>query len=90
VGKKYPRFTGEGRLEPGERDDMNPRQHEVPAHMDVTTSPPPRCSRSRSTLAGLAGQEAFGFPAPVTMLFLAVVAKLTSAVTATRKNRYTV
>jgi CCS family citrate carrier protein len=91
VGKKYPHLTGEGRLEPGERDDMNPRQHEVPAHMDVDHIAAAGMFAIALYLAGLAGQEAFGFPAPVTMLFLAVVAKLTQAVPPkTQDGAYTV
>ncbi len=36
VGKKLPHLTGEGRLQPGEQDDMAPKQDEIPGHMDVT------------------------------------------------------
>ena len=29
VGKRYPHLTGEGRLQPGEDDDMDPVQEEI-------------------------------------------------------------
>src|SRR5207253_1496699 len=29
VGKRYPRLTGEGRLQPGEHDDMNVKEEEI-------------------------------------------------------------
>src|SRR3954447_1820822 len=42
VGKKYVHLTGEGRLQPGEHDDMDPKDEEVQdekgsGHMDVAT-----------------------------------------------------
>src|ERR1700675_176857 len=36
VGKKYPQLTGEGRLQPGEHDEMDPVQEEITGHMDVS------------------------------------------------------
>ena len=36
VGKRYPHLTGEGRLQPGEHDDMDPGREEITGHMDVT------------------------------------------------------
>src|SRR5450631_1695743 len=36
VGKRFPHLTGEGRLQPGEHDDMNPAQQEIAGHVDVT------------------------------------------------------
>src|SRR4029077_15532382 len=36
VGKRYPSRTGEGRLQPGESDEMDPDQEEISGHMDVT------------------------------------------------------
>ncbi len=91
LGKKFPRFSGEGRLEPGERDDMNPREHEVPAHMDVDNIAAAGIFAIALYVAGLAVQEAIGFPAPVLLLFFAVVAKLTNAVPPkTQEGAYTV
>jgi len=36
VGKRYPHLTGEGRLQPGEHDDMDPSREEITGHMDVS------------------------------------------------------
>src|SRR5213594_2679537 len=36
VGKKMPHWTGEGRLQPGEHDDMDPAKEEITGHMDVS------------------------------------------------------
>ena len=36
VGKRYPKLTGEGRLQPGRDDQMDPHQEEITGHMDVT------------------------------------------------------
>ena len=78
VGKKYPHLTGEGRLQPGEHDDMDAQQHEISGHghMDIDHVAAAGMFAIALYLAGLMGKEAFGFPAPVTMLFLAVAAKL--------------
>ncbi len=35
-GKKYRHLTGEGRLQPGEHDELGPRQEEISDHMDVS------------------------------------------------------
>jgi CCS family citrate carrier protein len=80
IGKKYPSFTGDGRLEPGEHDEVNPEQHEVGRSIDVDHIAAAGMFAVTLYLLGLAGREAFGFPAPVAMLFLAVIAKLTHAV----------
>src|ERR1700733_303406 len=37
IGKRYPHLTGEGRLQPGEHDDMKPAQEEIAGNMDVST-----------------------------------------------------
>ena len=37
IGKRYPQLTGEGRLQPGEHDDMQPAQEEITGNMDVST-----------------------------------------------------
>lgn len=75
-GKKFPRFTGEGRIQPGEQDDLKPGEHEIAEHMDIDHIAAAGMFAVTLYLAGLMGKEAFGFPAPVTMLFLAVAAKL--------------
>jgi CCS family citrate carrier protein len=80
VGKKYPHLTGEGRLQSDEHDDMNRMVQEVPAHMDLDQIAAAGMFALALYLAGLAAKDVLHLPAPITMLFLAVVAKLTSAV----------
>src|SRR5258708_371087 len=36
IGKKFPHLTGDGRLQPGEHDDLDPKKDEITGHMDVT------------------------------------------------------
>jgi malate:Na+ symporter len=80
VGKRFPRLTGEGRLQPGEHDDMNPLQQEITGHLDVGSL---AAAGSLAILLYLAGVLCYSLserlPAPVVMLFLAVVVKLTFA-----------
>jgi malate:Na+ symporter len=80
IGKKYPGYTGEGRLQPDEHDEMNPEQPGKSISLDVDHIAAAGMFAVTLYLLGLAGKEAFGFPAPVAMLFLAVLAKLTFAV----------
>ena len=84
VGKRYPHLTGEGRLQPGEHDDMNTAREEAMdekgAPMDVATVAAAGLCAITLYLLGVMCHRLFGLPAPVAMLFLAVLAKLTSAV----------
>src|ERR1043165_4097946 len=84
VGKRYPHLTGEGRLQPGEHDDMNPTREDVAdekgAPLDVSTIAAAGLAAITLYLLGVMCHRLFGLPAPVAMLFLAVLAKLTSAV----------
>jgi CCS family citrate carrier protein len=80
VGKKYPKLTGEGRLQPGEHDQMDPVQEEITGQMDVSHIAAAGITAMALYLVGMLGYKLFGFPAPITMLFLAVLAKLTQAV----------
>src|SRR5438876_178320 len=80
VGKKYPKLTGEGRLQPGEHDEMDPVQEEITGHMDVSHIAAAGITAIALYLVGMLGYKLFGFPAPVSMLFLAVLVKLTQAV----------
>lgn len=83
AGKRYPHLTGEGRLQPGERSDIehtsanpeNPESHSaiVP---DVQTIGAAVVTAVTLYLVGVLVQRLFDFPAPVTMLFLAVALKL--------------
>jgi malate:Na+ symporter len=84
VGKRYPQLTGEGRLQPGEHDDMNAEQGEGEDEkgqpIDVSTVAAAGMAAITLYLMGIMCHRLFGLPAPVAMLFLAVLAKLTSAV----------
>jgi len=83
VGKRYPQWTGEGRLQPGEHDDMTPTEEAVDekgAPIDVSTVAAAGLAAITLYLLGVMCHRLFGLPAPVAMLFLAVLAKLTSAV----------
>jgi len=80
VGKKYPRLTGEGRLQPGEHDELAFEEESADDHVDVTTIAAAVVTAVTLYLIGALAQRLFGFPAPVTMLAIAVVLKLTQAV----------
>jgi malate:Na+ symporter len=84
VGKRYPHLTGEGRLQPDEHDDMDLANEEggpeKEAHIDVSTVAAAGLTAITLYLTGVMCHRLFGLPAPVAMLFLAVLAKLTSAV----------
>lgn len=85
IGKKYPQLTGEGRLQPGEQDDMNPQQQEISGHMDVGHIAAAGLTAITLYLVGLVVyrvSSAAGFPLPaqVVMLILAVAIKLGRAV----------
>ena len=80
VGKKFPHLTGEGRLQPGEHDELHAAQEEITGHMDVSHIAAGASIAITLYLLGVAANrlppEAFRFPAPVVMLFLAVAVKL--------------
>jgi CCS family citrate carrier protein len=83
VGKRYPSLTGEGRLQPDEHDDMDLASEddaEADGHIDVSTVAAAGLAAITLYLLGVMCHRLFGLPAPVAMLFLAVLAKLTSAV----------
>lgn len=82
VGKKYPSLTGEGRLQPGARGDVehpgrNPENPEAQGVVvDTQTVAAAVITAVTLYLVGVLFQRLFEFPAPVTMLALAVVLKL--------------
>jgi Na+/citrate or Na+/malate symporter len=84
VGKQYPNLTGEGRLQPGEHNEMDPAREdaedETGAPIDVGTIAAASLAAITLYLLGVMCYRLFGLPAPVAMLFLAVPAKLASAV----------
>jgi Na+/citrate or Na+/malate symporter len=85
VGKKYPKLTGDGRLEPGERDEMDPHQQEIKGQMDVGHIAAAGMTMITLYLIGMViyrfcSNFGWSLPAPLTMLVLAVLIKLGRAV----------
>ena len=85
IGKRFPHLTGDGRLQPGEHDDMDPKKDEITGHMDVT-----HVAAAGSLaislyilglfLAAMAAKFKVTAPAALIMLTLAVIAKLAHVV----------
>jgi malate:Na+ symporter len=80
VGKKYPHLTGEGRLQPGEHDELAFEEDAPDDHVDVTTVAAAVVTAVTLYLIGALSQRLFGFPAPVAMLVIAVMLKIARAV----------
>jgi CCS family citrate carrier protein len=80
VGKKYPHLTGEGRLQPGEHDELELEEDAADDHVDVSTVAAAVVTAVTLYLVGALGQRLFSFPAPVAMLVIAVLLKLARAV----------
>jgi CCS family citrate carrier protein len=80
VGKKYPHLTGEGRLQPGEHDELISEEGDVGGDVDVSTIAAAVITAVTLYLIGALAQRLFGFPAPVAMLVIAVALKLAQAV----------
>ncbi len=76
LGKKRPHLTGEGRLQPGEKDELNPLQQEITGHMDIGHLGAAGLLVVALYMVGMLGFRLFRLPAPVGMLFMAVVVKL--------------
>ena len=80
VGKRYPHLTGEGRLQPGEHDELEFEEDAADDHVDVTTIAAAVVTAVTLFLIGSLTQRLFSFPAPVAMLVIAVMLKLARAV----------
>jgi malate:Na+ symporter len=81
VGKRLPRLTGEGRLQPGVGEELIPGEEKAAASaVDPGTIAAAGVTAIALYLLGTACFKLFGLPGPVAMLFLAVVVKLTRAV----------
>jgi CCS family citrate carrier protein len=84
LGKKYPHLTGEGRLQPegslpaDEAPDETPPEH--PGVADIAAA---ALFAISLYMLGLLCNKLFGLPAPVAMLFIAVLIKLARAATPT-------
>jgi CCS family citrate carrier protein len=80
IGKKRPHLTGEGRLQPGEQDDLKPQAEVIPLHIDVGHLAAAGITAISLYMVGMMFFRLFDFPAPVVMLFVAVMFKLSRAV----------
>lgn len=80
VGKRYPHLTGEGRLQPDDDEQMDAHEGEIAGHMDVSHIAAAGVTAVTLYVLGLMCHRLFGLPAPVAMLFIAVLIKLTQAV----------
>jgi malate:Na+ symporter len=80
VGKRYPHLTGEGRLQPGEHGDVEHPDAQHAIQPELKTVGAAAVMAVTLYLIGVLSQRLFDFPAPITMLFIAVLMKLTHAV----------
>jgi len=81
VGKRLPRLTGEGRLQPGVGEELTPGEEKAAASaVDPGAIAAAGVTAIALYLLGTACFKLFGPPGPVAMLFLAVLVKLTRAV----------
>jgi malate:Na+ symporter len=80
AGRRRPALTGYGALQPGAEASITTLQREKTAHVDVMQVAAAGITAVALYLVGTVAYRAFGWPAPVVMLFLAVVLKLTHAV----------
>jgi malate:Na+ symporter len=82
VGKRRPQLTGEGRLQPDEHDevDLHPTEEKFTGTLDIAAIGAAVVTAVTLYLIGVMSQRLFDWPAPVTMLFIAVFLKLVRAV----------
>ena len=79
-GRRWPLLTGEGRLQPGESDELATHEEDTPVHSDVTHIAGAGMLAIALYLLGLICFRTFGLPAPVAMLLLAVLVNFTQAI----------
>jgi CCS family citrate carrier protein len=80
LGKKRPHLTGQGRLQPGEEDDVAPQQDMQPGQFDIANIAAAGITSITLYMVGMMCFRLFDFPAPVAMLFVAVMFKLSRLV----------
>jgi malate:Na+ symporter len=80
LGRRFPHLTGEGRLQPGESEQLATREQDAPVGSDVTHIAAAGLLAITLYLLGLICFQTFRLPAPVAMLLLAVLLKLIQAV----------
>jgi len=76
LGRRYPHLTGEGRLQPGEQDELQQTRRDLPADLHVNDIVAAGLFAISLYLLGLLCNKLFGLPAPVSMLFITVIVKL--------------
>lgn len=79
LGKRFPHLTGEGQLMPNRRNETH-RETPAEGKMDVTTLASGALLAVLLYMLGMLGQKTIGLPAPVGMLFLAVLLKLVNGI----------
>jgi malate:Na+ symporter len=80
LGRRYPRLSGEGRLQPEESAELASHDQDAPVDLDVTHIAAAGLLVITLYLLGLICFQTFGLPAPVAMLLLAVLLQLVQAV----------
>jgi CCS family citrate carrier protein len=80
LGRRYPHLTGEGRLQPGESEDLATHEQDSPVHADVSHIAAAGVLIVTLYLLGLVCFQTFRLPAPVSMLLLAVILSMVQAV----------
>jgi len=81
LGKRYPHLTGEGQLMPNMTNvEPEPLQSVFSGKVDVTAIASGALLAVLLYMVGMLGQKLTGLPAPVGMLFLAVLVKLVNGV----------
>ncbi|WP_198119291.1 2-hydroxycarboxylate transporter family protein [Massilia rhizosphaerae] len=80
LGKKRPHLTGNGRLQPTEDGDLQPQADAAPVQFDVGNIAAAGITSISLYMVGMMCFRLFHFPAPVAMLFVAVMFKLSRLV----------
>jgi malate:Na+ symporter len=80
IGKKYPHLTGNGKLQPGGNDLLDDEEKEKPAGLDLKAVAAAGIVAVSLYLLGVLAFELLDWPAPVVMLFAAVLLALAHGV----------
>jgi Na+/citrate or Na+/malate symporter len=79
LGKRYRNLTGEGRLQPGQQEELQSSKEDPLPEPHVTDIVAAGLFAISLYLLGLLCNKLFGLPAPVSMLFITVLVKLARA-----------
>jgi CCS family citrate carrier protein len=80
AGRRWPHLSGEGRLQPGESEQLATHAEDVPVNTDITTIAAGGILVITLYLLGLICFQTFRLPAPVAMLLIAVLLQLVQAI----------